>query len=101
MPFMPYGKNTMMPAGQIVGPPPQGKRALTVEDLVVECRKHRVTDAPEPLTLETVQSLLHVTVAFILESVDYEARISSVPAQIVRVFGTMLATLEEQAEMTH
>jgi len=44
---------------------------------------------------------LHVTVAFILESVDYEARISSVPAQIVRVFGTMLATLEEQAEMTH
>jgi hypothetical protein len=68
---------------------------MTVEELILETRQHR-TGRPEPLTLELVENLLHITLAFILESVDYERDVAATPAQVARVLASMLATLEDQ-----
>jgi len=68
---------------------------MTVEELILETRQKRA-GRPEPLTLETVESLLHVAVAFILDSVDYETEVDETPAQVARLLSRMLATLEDQ-----
>jgi hypothetical protein len=68
---------------------------MTVEELILETRQNRA-GRPEPLTLETVESLLHVAVAFILDYVDYETEVDETPAQVARLLSRMLATLEDQ-----
>jgi len=68
---------------------------MTVEELILETRLHR-TGRPEPMTLEFVETLLRVTVTFILESVDYERGVAATPAQVARVLTSMLAMLEDQ-----
>jgi hypothetical protein len=68
---------------------------MTVEELILETRQNRA-GRPEPLTLETVESLLHVAVAFILDSVDSETEVDETPAQVARLLSRMLATLEDQ-----